>query len=150
MRPLTPTLLLQPLQLVPQPLLEATVARVAQRVLAEPLEDDALALLAGRIMEVVVSNPAFRLRFTLAGDRLRSAGPGPADVTISGTADDFILLAARRVDPDTLFFQRRLRLSGDTELGLTVKNVLDSVAPAELPVPLKRVLALLADRLHST
>lgn len=30
------------------------------------------------------------------------------------------------MDADTLFFQRRLRISGDTELGLIVKNWLDA------------------------
>jgi predicted lipid carrier protein YhbT len=33
-------------------------------------------------------------------------------------------MAARRADPDTLFFQRLLRMEGDTELGLALKNFL--------------------------
>ncbi|MEE8428093.1 MAG: SCP2 sterol-binding domain-containing protein, partial [Gammaproteobacteria bacterium] len=32
-----------------------------------------------------------------------------------------------REDSDTLFFQRRLRMEGDTELGLEIKNFLDSL-----------------------
>jgi predicted lipid carrier protein YhbT len=36
-------------------------------------------------------------------------------------------LATRREDPDTLFFNRRLRLGGSTELGLYAKNFLDSL-----------------------
>lgn len=40
-------------------------------------------------------------------------------------------LAQRQVDPDTLFFSRRLVMEGDTELGLIVKNALDAL---ELPV----------------
>ena len=36
-------------------------------------------------------------------------------------------LMLREEDPDTLFFSRRLRIEGDTELGLIVKNLLDSV-----------------------
>jgi predicted lipid carrier protein YhbT len=47
-----------------------------------------------------------------------------------------LLLATRREDPDTLFFNRRLRLSGNTELGLYVKNFLDSLEPQELLGPL--------------
>jgi len=31
-------------------------------------------------------------------------------------------------DADTLFFQRRLKIAGDTELGLIVKNWLDAAA----------------------
>lgn len=52
-------------------------------------------------------------------------------MTLSATAHDFLLLAQRRQDPDTLFFSRRLSMEGDTELGLVVKNALDAI---ELPV----------------
>lgn len=57
--------------------------------------------------------------------------PQVADVTLSATAHDFLLLAQRQQDPDTLFFSRRLSMEGDTELGLVVKNALDAI---ELPV----------------
>lgn len=40
-------------------------------------------------------------------------------------------LARRQEDPDTLFFNRRLSMEGDTELGLVVKNAIDAL---ELPV----------------
>ncbi len=35
-------------------------------------------------------------------------------------------LLAKKQDPDSLFFQRKLKMSGSTELGLFVKNFLDS------------------------
>jgi predicted lipid carrier protein YhbT len=45
---------------------------------------------------------------------------------------------ARRI-PTPLFFARRLVVEGDTELGLTVKNLLDAIdweaALAGLPLP---------------
>lgn len=53
------------------------------------------------------------------------------DLTISADARDFLLLGLRQEDPDTLFFNRRLTLEGDTELGLFVKNTLDAL---EIPV----------------
>jgi O2-independent ubiquinone biosynthesis accessory factor UbiT len=52
---------------------------------------------------------------------------GEADLTIGASAHDFLLLAQRREDPDTLFFSRRLVMEGDTELGLLVKNTLDAI-----------------------
>ncbi|MGC2048204.1 MAG: SCP2 sterol-binding domain-containing protein, partial [Gallionella sp.] len=45
-------------------------------------------------------------------------------------ACDFLMLALRKEEPDTLFFSRRLCMEGDTELGLLVKNTLDTL---ELP-----------------
>ena len=60
-----------------------------------------------------------------------SQNGGEADLTISASAHDFVLLARRQEDPDTLFFSRRLAMEGDTELGLLVKNTIDAI---ELPV----------------
>ena len=54
-----------------------------------------------------------------------------ADLTVSASAHDFLRMARRQEDPDTLFFSRRLSMEGDTELGLVVKNALDAL---ELPV----------------
>jgi len=62
------------------------------------------------------------------------------DVVVTGTSLDFLLLAARRADPDTLFFQRRIRIEGDTELGLGVKNTMDSMDWDDLPLPLRKML----------
>ncbi|EXJ09542.1 ubiquinone anaerobic biosynthesis accessory factor UbiT [Nitrincola nitratireducens] len=36
-------------------------------------------------------------------------------------------MAKRTEDPDSLFFQRQLSIEGDTELGLGIKNLLDSL-----------------------
>lgn len=60
--------------------------------------------------------------------RCRTLDP---DLTISADARDFLLLGLRLEDADTLFFNRRLTLEGDTELGLFVKNTLDAL---EMPV----------------
>lgn len=53
-------------------------------------------------------------------------GTGAADVTFSASMADYLVLARRQEDPDTLFFQRRLSIEGDTELGLTLKNLMDA------------------------
>ena len=53
---------------------------------------------------------------------------------------DLMLLASRQEDADTLFFHRRLQLTGDVELGLTVRNLLDQLPWETLPAPLRLVL----------
>lgn len=52
---------------------------------------------------------------------------GPGEATIRGSLSAFKTLAERRQDPDQLFFQRQLVIEGDTELGLGLKNLLDSL-----------------------
>lgn len=69
------------------------------------------------------------------------------DVTIRARVADFALLALRREDPDTLFFNRRLMIEGDTELGLAIKNALDAVDWDRLPAPLRALLRLAAPKL---
>jgi predicted lipid carrier protein YhbT len=61
------------------------------------------------------------------------------------------LLATRKEDADTLFFHRQLKTSGNTELGLHIKNFLDGLEPETLPYfrtidPILRTSLALADR----
>lgn len=45
----------------------------------------------------------------------------------SADSYDLLLIATQKLDPDMLFFQRRLEMNGDTELGLGIKNMLASI-----------------------
>jgi len=102
--------------------------------------------LVGRRYAIRVKDLGLSLRFTVT-ERGFAADGGAADLTISATARDFLLLLARREDPDTLFFSRRLVSEGDTELGLTIKNLLDALDPdavwRQLPAPLARAASRL-------
>jgi predicted lipid carrier protein YhbT len=62
----------------------------------------------------------------LIRSRLKDA-PAGFDVRIAGTLESFWKLASRMEDPDTLFFNRQLSIEGETETGLFVKNMLDSL-----------------------
>lgn len=114
------------------------------------LPRDALEPLTGRQVCLCVSDAGLTLRFTLTDKGFRpAAGDGAPDLSITARACDFLALALRQEDPDTLFFSRRLVMEGDTELGLLVKNTLDAI---DLPRPTlahlapPRVLAALARR----
>ena len=97
--------------------------------------------LVGRRYAIRIKDLGLSLRFTV-GPQGFAPDNGMPDLTISATARDFLLLLARREDPDTLFFSRRLVSEGDTELGLIVKNLLDALDPdtvlSRLPAPLAR------------
>ena len=85
------------------------------------------------MVRIVDAELDFTLR--LVEDRLLVGPPvDSADLTIEGTVFTFLQLATRNEDSDTLFFRRQLRMSGDTELGLYVKNFLESVEPESLPL----------------
>lgn len=106
----------------------AALAAALSLGLGRLIDVEQLAPLRGKRFELRVSDAGLTLRLTFTGRRFAPLlDRVPADVTISACALDFAQLARRRVDPDSLFFSRRLLMEGDTELGLLVKNTLDAV-----------------------
>lgn len=83
--------------------------------------------LQGRRFCVQVRDVGLRLWFSVAASGLKAERAGQSDVTFTATLMDFTRLALRLEDPDTLFFNRRLLIEGDTDLGLRTKNMLDGV-----------------------
>lgn len=115
------------------------------------LKDLDWANLHGRRFCVHVRDLGIKSYFSLGPTGLRPEMADHADVTFTATARDFLHLALRLEDPDTLFFNRRLLIEGNTDLGLTVKNMLDAVELdsllASLPAPAARLIMSLRQRL---
>jgi predicted lipid carrier protein YhbT len=100
--------------------------------LAKQLAPDVTLMLTGKKLRLRVTDANWAFDFAWKNNRfVASQNAGDADLTISASAHDFVQLARRQEDPDTLFFNRRLAMEGDTELGLLVKNTIDAI---ELPV----------------
>ncbi len=92
------------------------------------LPRDTLAPLTDKLVCLRVTDGGLTLMFTLTEKGFRPAvSSNKPDLMISARARDFIALALREEDPDTLFFNRSLVMEGDTDLGLLVKNTLDAV-----------------------
>jgi predicted lipid carrier protein YhbT len=137
--------LLSRLPAYPGSLLLGTALNLA---LARHLPADVGQLMLHKKMRVQVRDARLVFDFAWTGQRFAPhaplVAPAVADLTLSATAHDFLLLAQRQQDPDTLFFNRRLSMEGDTELGLVVKNALDAI---ELPVlDPRQWMSLLAPR----
>ena len=132
--PELPTIARRPLEWVPLPVKAKAITGAMNAIFALPLQEGELDFLAGRVMNVFISDAALRFSVRLDQDKLRAGREAPeADLTIEGTVYTFLLLATRKEDADTLFFRRQLKTSGDTELGLHVKNFLDGIDPETLP-----------------
>ncbi len=102
--------------------------------------------LQGRRFCVDVRDTGIKLWFSVATSGLKAEKAGQADVTFTATLMDFTRLALRLEDPDTLFFNRRLLIEGDTDLGLRVKNMLDGVEFETLLASFPSVLGRLVNR----
>jgi O2-independent ubiquinone biosynthesis accessory factor UbiT len=101
-------------------------------VLRDRLPGDVQQALVGRRLRIRVTDAQLTFDFQCTQNGFAAcSNQGDADLTLAACAHDFLLLARRQEDPDTLFFSRRLSMEGDTELGLLVKNTLDAI---ELPV----------------
>jgi predicted lipid carrier protein YhbT len=104
------------------------LAAALNLALGRLLPRDCLEPLAGRRVRLKVADAGLAAQVRYDGRRFwPESARGEVDVTVRASARDFALLAARREDPDTLFFARRLVMEGDTDLGLVVKNTLDAV-----------------------
>ena len=100
--------------------------------LARHLPADVRQFLLNKKLRIHVRDARLTFDFAWTGQRFAACPRQQAtDLTLSASAHDFLRLAQRQEDPDTLFFSRRLSIEGDTELGLVVKNALDAL---ELPV----------------
>lgn len=112
----------------------AVFAAMLNISLRRDLPLDVYVLLTGRRVEIVLSDWGMRFRFSVGPERFvplpRSA---IIDLSITATARDFGLLASGDEDADTLYFDRRVVVEGDTELALLIKNTLDA-----LPAPKMR------------
>jgi predicted lipid carrier protein YhbT len=104
------------------------ISRLANHLLRDQAISRRLAPIEGRCLCLAISDTGNLWRFRVRAGRLFPQPAGEtSDVSIQGELADFLLLATRGEDPDTLFFARRLSLEGDTETGLFIKNQLDAL-----------------------
>ncbi|MGL6521867.1 ubiquinone anaerobic biosynthesis accessory factor UbiT [Aeromonas dhakensis] len=129
-----PRFLRHPLRLVPFALQQHLMERLLASVFKEAIADGDFAFLAGKWLKVEVSD--LELCWFISeqeGKLVVARHCEQADVCFSGGSNDLILIAGRKEDPDSLFFQRKLKIEGNTELGLEVKNLMDNLDLDGLP-----------------
>ncbi|EOX3390523.1 SCP2 domain-containing protein [Vibrio cholerae] len=143
------SILRSPIHLLPQNVQKKALLDVMGLVFREALQDGDFEFLEDKWLKVEVKDMELRWFISYQNDKLVVADkPVAEDVSFSGNLNDLVLIAGRKEDPDTLFFQRRLSIEGDTELGLEVKNLMDSVDLQQLPKALQILLHQLADFVH--
>jgi predicted lipid carrier protein YhbT len=129
-----PKLLLKPVSYLPFPVQRFALGNILKLAFKDPLAEGDLDFLQGRWLKIEVQDLDLQWLFSCGPQReVLMRKHGISDVCIRGELKSFVLLAAQKEDPDTLFFQRNLVIEGDTDLGLEVKNLLDSLELDELP-----------------
>lgn len=148
-RPVFPTPLSLPFRLIPSIVHNKSLVTALNKLFKNDLDEGELDFLSDRVVHIRIEDAGIGYQFTLENSEFIPADKHRSpDLLISGTVYDYLLLASRREDTDTLFFRRQLRLEGDTELGLYVKNFLDGLdmdshmIPAYLESALQKSLPL--------
>lgn len=142
-RPMAKKMVGIPGRFIPYSAQKPVLALVLNESFRVPLRHGELDFLEGAKIRIKVTDLCFDWLIRVDSDRFTPINREWAhDVSIGGESPDFLLLATRRADPDTLFFQRRIRVEGDTELGLGIKNTMDSMDWDDLPTRLRKLLQL--------
>ena len=140
-RPIAKKVIGIPGRYIPYAAQKQVLSIVLNQAFREPLQHGELDFLEGAKVRIKVTDLCIDWLISVGSDKFVPVDRRlKDDVSISGESPDFILLATRQADPDTLFFQRKIRIEGDTELGLGVKNTMDSMDWDDLPMPLQRIL----------
>jgi predicted lipid carrier protein YhbT len=86
--------------------------------------------LYGKVFQIEVEDLGLSMCFQCDSGRFKPLGLNAktqaCDLKLSAKAMDFLRLSFALDDADSLFFQRRLRMQGNTELGVAVKYWLDA------------------------
>jgi len=152
-----PKILRPSLQLLPFTAQKSLLLSALSSIFQESIEDGDFEFLQDKWLKIVISDLNLQWWLSFDQGKLVMASPSELlanniteDVCFSATGDDLILIAGRKQDPDTLFFQRRLKIEGDTELGLEVKNLIDAIDIDQLPSSVHSLVAFSATFLQST
>lgn len=134
-------------QWVPDVLQVKLLQTAFNQLFAIELANDELSFMGQKWLDVEIND--LGLRFWLQVRHRRfviQRQPQVAALSLKTHWQALCLLLNGRMDPDTLFFNRQLSLSGDTELGLYLKNFLDGLElDQKLPRPLLYLSVQLAD-----
>ncbi|MDW1170978.1 ubiquinone anaerobic biosynthesis accessory factor UbiT [Klebsiella pneumoniae] len=140
-----PSLMSVPVKLAPFALKRQVLEQVLSWQFRQALAEGELEFLEGRWLSIHVRDIGLLWYTSVVDGRLVVSQQADADVSFSADASALLMIAARKQDPDTLFFQRRLVIEGDTELGLYVKNLMDAIELEQMPKALRVMLLQLAD-----
>jgi predicted lipid carrier protein YhbT len=126
----------------------ALITQMLNLVLAEQVNSGELAFLNDKSVGICVDDIDLQFQVGINNKLLVQPMSNP-NVIFSANVPELLLVVAGKEDPDTLFFQRKLRIEGDTELGLEVKNILLSIELDSLRAPVNIAVNKLAQLLQT-
>ncbi len=103
------------------------IAGIFNQVFSKAIQNGDLDFLQGQWVLIEVTDIGLSFNLGFDGTQLiQTSQNNHFELTISADSCHFLDLISKQKDPDTLFFQRKIKMQGSTELGLYVKNFLDA------------------------
>lgn len=135
---------------VPERINRMAVGRLLNKVFAEQVAEGDFDFLQDRLLQVEIIDAEIFVGLGFEHHQMTclyfSQTGREADATLSIDSFSATQLVQQQVDPDTLFFQRKLKINGDTELAHHVKNTIDTLDPGVLPKVILRLVSLYRER----
>lgn len=122
------------LKMLPNKLSNLVLSQLMNRIFSQELSDGQLNYLNNKWLELVVTDLSKSWFISVDAEQFVVQEHAQANVMFSGKLNDFSMLAAGEADPDKLFFNRQLHITGETELGLRIKSSIENLEPESLPV----------------
>jgi len=114
-----------------------TTQKIINKTFSEQIADGDFDFLQGRLLQIEILDANLYVGLSFNNNRIIctqfSNIATQADATLSIDTPNAISLVQQEIDPDTLFFQRKLKIKGDTELAHHVKNTIDTLDPEVIP-----------------
>jgi len=111
---------------------EGIMSKSLNAMFRPSIENGDLDFFNGKLLNVCVTDLGFSFCITSDENGFRVVHHyRECDLYFSGESYCFMLLMTDKVDPDMLFFQRKIKITGDTDLGLEIKNTLANVDVCE-------------------
>lgn len=127
----------------PDFILEQVIASALNHLLGNELSAGDLDFLERKLATVNIRDLDFSFTVTVYDKKMKVMIPAQiSEVTLRTDQQSLLEMLHNEVDPDTLFFQRRLLITGNTELGLYLKNFIDSLElMGRIPAPVMKLIS---------
>ncbi|MGB1197856.1 MAG: ubiquinone anaerobic biosynthesis accessory factor UbiT [Thalassotalea sp.] len=143
---LAPKRALVPFSLLPNSLQEKSLTTAINYLFKDELAAGELAFLLGKWLKITITDARYHCFISVNAMnshhkcQVMLTSNIAEEVAFEAKSTSLLQLFSQTVDPDTLFFQRKLLITGNTELGLEIKNFLDDLDHESLPLIIKQAL----------
>ncbi|MDH5629147.1 MAG: SCP2 sterol-binding domain-containing protein [Gammaproteobacteria bacterium] len=130
---------------------QKSIELACNKMLEEPVNEGEFDFLNAKVLQIEIIDARLFAGLSFRNNKIicvyMDNNKHSSDVTLSIATADAISLMEQKIDPDTLFFHRKLKIQGNTELAHHVKNTIDNLDPDLLPAFLKKIVMIYRDKI---